>query len=270
MKKKHVAIKSNPSLKTFFLYAFVVFSVIFVSLSVKAFYVINQSKFDGKNITISVSKNNTVVAILGFDVDNKAISVLSLDKSNISHDLTGEKLGVIADAKISSSINLPLENIDSLLTKSLFKTDGVKTDLTYYDSLRLLLFVKSISENSVKAQQIVLPSNEGKIDEIITNNFSDKLISDESLNVQIVNSTTISGLGKRLERIILNKGGNVVAITSARKPEHESKIYYYGNKSYTAIKIGKLLEFPVEESTERSVGDVVVVIGGDYGNSPAF
>ena len=51
--KKNKNNKKDRSLKTLFIYSFIVCLVILFSLCIKAILVINQSKFDGKNLSIS-------------------------------------------------------------------------------------------------------------------------------------------------------------------------------------------------------------------------
>ncbi len=264
MTKKSTTIKADTSLKTFFLYAFIVILIILVSLSIKAFLVIKQNRFDGKKINISVSKNNQVKAIVGIDDTKKTISILKIndyikDKTSIS-----ESIGLFTDANIESTSDLSVKKIDSLFIKSAFKLDGVKTNLTIFDSLWLFLLSKNVSSNSIKEHELNISKPERGVDDKIIDLFSDKNILEESLSVQIVNATNELGLGRKFERIIVNMGGNVVSITSARVKQPKSKIMYFGDSSYTVQKLENILNFKSEKVEDKSVGDIVIIIGEDY------
>jgi len=270
MKNKKKVYKEGGSLKTLFLYTLIVFFVILISLSIKAVFIIRQSKFNSNNIAITISQNNNVVAILGFNSANDSISLLKIKNGKISSSSVGRGLGLLADAKIESQLNLSEENTQTILTKAAFRTDSTKTDLTIFDILRLIFLSKSTTSIARKVQEIKLPMQDYDINKTVSGLFSDTTISSENISTEIVNATDEPGLGKRLERAFSNIGGNVIAISTSRDIQARSKIQYYGHRTYTLERLKNLLKFPVEKKENESIANIVIIIGEDSKSASAF
>lgn len=267
--KKTSSNKDNGSLKTFFLYALVVLFIILVSLSVKAIFLIKQSKFDGKNITVALLQDKKIVGVVGFNTAKNSMSYLKI-KNNSSESLPKEKLGIIPDAKIKSSTDLAKEDIETVFSKAMLPANSIQTDLTIFDKIRLIMHAKSVQAKDRHEDEITHRDGEREIDKKISDLFTDDIISSENLSIQILNSTNVSGLGRHLERIIANKGGNVVAVSSYRSPKVKSKIQFFGNNSYTLEKFKKMLNLPGEKKLNKSIADVTIIIGEDYKNTKIY
>jgi hypothetical protein len=100
--------------------------------------------------------------------------------------------------------------------------------------------------------------------------FKDNTIITENLNIQIINTTDIPGLGKQLERVIVNQGGNVISVTNSREPVKKSKIQYIGEKNYTVGKFTSLFDLSAEKIENKSIADLIIIIGEDYKKIKAF
>jgi hypothetical protein len=100
--------------------------------------------------------------------------------------------------------------------------------------------------------------------------FSDDLVATENMSIQIVNAAGTSGIAQRLERVLLLKGANVVAVTTAVKKEQRSKIKYFGQESYTLGKVSKLLGYQLEELPKETIANIVIVIGEDSKNTTLY
>src|ERR1700751_1284867 len=101
MKKKAAAKPQSNSLSTFFLYAGLVIFFIVISLSIKTFFVIKQSKFDGTHeFTIAVAKHGRVEEIIGFNPEAKSVSVMEFAGKSVGISSLGEQLGISPDAKV--------------------------------------------------------------------------------------------------------------------------------------------------------------------------
>lgn len=277
MKKKSVK-NENRSLATFFVYAYIVLLVISISLGVKSFFVFRQSKFDGKSVVISVSQNKKSVAVMGINLSDSSVQedgvkssvVLKTKNKNISSKSVGRELGVFTDASIDSPNDLSNETIDSILTKALLKSDLIKTDLTIFDLTRLIFLSKAVAGNNQKVDQITSRTEEPEIDSKVSKLFVDRSIVSENLSIQIINATSVSGLGKRLERVILNKGGNIIAVSTQGDVRQKSVIREFKENSYTSEKLNKYLKIPIEKQEENSLADIVIIIGEDMQNTSVF
>lgn len=262
--------KGDKSLKTFFLYAFLVFAIIIISLSIKAFFVLRQSRFDGRSINIAISKNNKITAIFGYNAASNSTSILRIKNGNISVSEVGKKMGIIVDAKIDSEKDLTNESIDTILVKAGLKIGGVKSELTIIDAARIILATKGARDSDKKVSEIKYPFSEYEIDKIINDLFKNYEIATDNTSIEITNSTDEPGLGKRLERSLVNIGANVVSVSTSRETSKISKIKYYGSSNYTAQKLKKLLKYSVEKTNSKSVADIIIIIGEDSQNTPVF
>ncbi len=260
--KKQSSSNDYKSLKAFFLYVLTVFFVVFIALSVRLFFIYRQSKFDGHNIAIAITTNKKLVSVLGMDSQKKFVSILEIKKGDVHVNDISETLGIVPESVIDSEKNISKESVDSILSTILSQTDGAKTNLTIVDKIRLLILAKRISD--VQREEISLPEDDVYINKAVIKLFSDNNIISENQSIQIINATDIPGLGQKLERIILNKGGNVISVTSLREKKQNSMIQFYGDRNYTVRKLGKILKIPTEQMSDKSMGEIAIIIGGDY------
>ena len=200
----------------------------------------------------------------------KSSVVLKTKNKNISSKSVGRELGVFTDASIDSPNDLSNETIDSILTKALLKSDLIKTDLTIFDLTRLIFLSKAVAGNNQKVDQITSRTEEPEIDSKVSKLFVDRSIVSENLSIQIINTTSVSGLGKRLERVILNKGGNIIAVSTQGDVRQKSVIKEFKENSYTSEKLNKYLKIPIEKQEENSLADIVIIIGEDMQNTSVF
>lgn len=269
MKKKKVN-KKERGLKTLFLYTFVVGFIIFLSLGIKAVFVLKQSKFDGHNLNLAIAQKNKIVGILGFNHDQNSISLLKIRNSDIHASSLGKDLGIIQDANIDSDHDVSSSDITSILTKAAFKTDSIKTDLTIFDIVRLFIFSKNVSDNDKQVKEIDASTDVFDENKVINKLFKNDNIVSDNLSIEIINATEKSGLGNRLERALSNIGAQVVSISTAHEKKNNSVIKYFGHSSYTVSKLKDLLKLPVERLKDKSVADVVIIIGEDMKNTSVF
>ena len=268
--KKKIEKKDNRSLKTFFLYTFAVFFVILISLSIKAFFILRQSKFDGNHFNLAVSQNNRVVAILGFNPNKNSISLLKMKNSKMSVSSLGQNLGILVDGKISSKSDLSNESTESIFEKTAFRNNSIKTDLTIFDVARLFLFTKNVRDKDRQIEEIRQAMSEHDSDKIISDLFKDAEISRENITIEIINATSELGLGKRLERCLNNAGANVVSVSTPRVSETVSRIQYVGAQTYTVEKLKKVLKFPTEKINKKTIAKIVIIIGENGKNPTSF
>lgn len=264
MKKKNSGIHENKSLKTFFIYTIIVFLIVIVALSVRLFFIFGQSKFDGHSIDVAINYNGQVVSIMGIDLEKKSISIIEINKKGVSVDNLAAVIGIIPEANIDAESNISNQPADSILTKILLKADGTKSDLTIIDKLRLLFFAKTAANIHQQRADLDPAGATAYIDKLIIKFFTDTSIVSENNSIQIINATDISGLGQGLERVIVNKGGNVISVTSSRDKKRKSIIRYDGDYNYTVRKLERILKIPSEKTESKSIGEIVIIIGKDY------
>jgi len=246
---------------TFLLYTVLVFFVIIVSLSVKAIFIIQKNKFDGNNLNLAISQNDNIVDILGFNSIKKSISILKIEKSKLDEASVGQELGIIPDAKIESNIDISGESTVSILKRAALMDSSIKTNLTIFDIVQLIILTKSASGKDIQVNEITLPVQDYQIDKINSNLFKNDTLISENVSIQVINATGKPGLGQRLGRILTNIGANVVSISTSNTTQHQSKIQYFGSTSYTVEKLKKLLDYPVERVDKETIANITIIIG---------
>ncbi len=262
----------SKSLKTFFIYSIVVIFFILLSLSVRGFYLLQQSRFDGKNqMIIAFGKDEIVSESVTFIPTERAVSVVRLEGENVSFSNLGEKIGVIPTAVVNTKGNITLDSdISDTMQALLFNYYTVKTNLTIFDVTRLFFVSREHTLSDREIMGMTVSADSEKNNKFVTNLFTDDTIFSENVSIQVVNANGESGMGKRLERVITNLGGNVVSISTSRKPEKKSKIQYFGQETYTLTTLKKILGFSVEKLESEAIADIIVTIGEDQKNSPSF
>lgn len=131
-------------------------------------------------------------------------------------------------------------------------------------------FARSVSDTNVSFEKIQLPLDDHALDTILSRIFTDSIIEEENQDIEIINSTEVSGLANRLARLITNMGGNVVSITTSKNPSNTSKILVSNKKKYTSERLHAILGFGVEEGQTQAIADVIIVIGKDKLSSLPF
>ncbi len=251
MKKKSAEPQDSKSLKTFFLYSALVCILIFVALAIKAFFIIKASTFDGTHqFIIAVVNKDQVKEVIAFQPDPPSFARVAIN-GVLSQDALGSTLGVIPDAYIIKSND----------TSFLDNPSGRTKNMTIVDMLRLVIISKQAAPQNKTQKEIKLPMEPIVSDRAISSVFKDEAVASENVSVQIINATQTPGIGKRLERVITNMGGNVVAISTAYRKETNSTIRYYGEKTYTLEKLGRIIGFPIEKLDQEAIADIVITIG---------
>lgn len=262
----------NKSLKTFFVYSVIVIFFILLSLSVRGFYLLERSRFDGSNqILIAFGKDETVSEIAAFIPSEHAVTVMTLEGEKVSFSNLGEKLGVIPTAVVRTKGNIPLDtDISDTMQALLMHYYTVKTNLTIFDVFRLFFVSRQPALSNQEIKEMTVSTDNEKNNKFVSHLFTDEKIFSENVSIQVVNASGESGMGKRLERVINNLGGNVVSIATSRNPEKSSKIQYFGQETYTLSTLKKLLGFHAERLEKEGIADIIITVGEDQKNAESF
>lgn len=268
MKRKKVNVKKNNTKIAVFFVIFVCL-VILTSFILKATYVVQQSRFDGDSrFTISIS-NNKKLQILSFSPNTNSISIIKL-AGEIENLNIRQLLAIPIDGFVQADF-LDINKGAAALMSSIFWDFGnVKTNLTIIDILRLTLFFSTVSSKNVITLDISTSLTTVDIDKIIGEFLSDEKIEKEDLSIEIINATSVTGLGARLARLITNTGGKVVQVSSENVSRQKSMILYNGDITYTVKKLSKVLGFKLVQMNRQSIGDITIIIGEDSKNPESF
>lgn len=270
-KKKNV---SNHNLKTAFIFFTLVFFLIFISGIFKIVTLIGQSKYDGVHrFTIAISYANSakpLSEIISFAPDAYTISVLRIPINIKDKKETSKLVAIPIDGFVSvSNQNKQKEtkqDVDYKMQSILLNYRDIKTDLTIIDVFRIWFFSKTLSSNSVAVKDITDISNAMIKDKTLSTLFNDYTFSQEKNSIEIINAADISGLGNRVARALTNMGGNVISVSTSDKTTETSQILYFGDKTYTVEKLGKVLGLSTFKTEKQGISDVTIILGKDSVN----
>jgi hypothetical protein len=237
-----------------------VFGLIFLSFLVKIFFFIKDTKFDGKHqFNIEVLSNNSI-QFISLSPPTRSISILSTDlKGNVLKN----NLEVPIDGVLLTSTQVNKDNLSEVFFRSIFTFGHNFRKMNYVDVLRIFLFSKTVLLSSIYQRELLSTFNDQQKSTLVSLTFTDPTIYQENKSIQIINSTQTYGLGNKLAKMITNIGGNVILVTSMLEGSKPSQIIYFGDKSYTADRLSKILNYPLIKTDKKSIADVIIIIGED-------
>ena len=268
MRKKKVRVEKHNAKIAIIFFVFVV-SIVFASLIFKAVLILRQSNFDGNHrFTISVS-NQKKLTIISFSPSTNSISVLKLDGEIKNLDVN-RFLEIPIDGFVKASSLETNRDVATLLSNIIFDYKDIKTNLTIADIFRLFLVSKTTPLNDVTTSHISSSLESAYVDKIVAQLFNDAEIEKENQTVEIVNATSVTGLGARLARLITNMGGKVVQVSTENKQQKNSLILYNGRRTYTVEKLNKVLGFKTTQIGKQSIADITIVLGEGSQKATSF
>ncbi len=265
-RKKVKTQKHNTKIAVFFV--IFVCLIILGSVILKAVHLVSQGNFDGSNrFTISISSNKNF-KILSFSPNTRSISVLKLD-GKIKNLNVNKFLGIPIDGFVKAGFLETDRDVASLMSNIVFGYRRIETNLTIVDVLRLFLVSKTTSLNDISTVVVSSTLESARIDEIVAKLFNDSEIEKEDQTIEIVNATSVIGLGARLGRLITNMGGKVVQVSTGNL-QRNSLILYNGRETYTLRRLSKLLGFKITQENKQSIANIKIVLGEDSKNPSLF
>jgi hypothetical protein len=264
MKKKEMTL-SNAKIAIVF-FVFLSF-IVGISLILKFTIILKNGKFDSSRSFIFSVTNGKNIEVISLSPNLKSITTFKF-KDNVSSTEAGRLLEIPIDGTVASgSLDLN-QKIKSLSLEAIVNCNKLKTNLTILDFLRIALFVRSIPESAINTK-VVGTGGLGQ-DKILDNLINDPLIEKDHQTIQVVNGTSISGLGNRLAKLITNIGGNVILVMTDNNQKKKSVITYIDKKTYTIERLQKILGYEVVKDLDNAMSDVTIIIGEDKVGSNPF
>lgn len=257
MRKKRNEEKSK-NLHLGFYFCVLVFFIITVSIVFKVFETIKNSKFDGDNfftVAVIADKNAQLISVSPKDNSLKKLTIIGVG----SVDALREQ-GIPFDSAATAREGFKA-GPKSYFMKVLLHRDGIKSNLTILDIVRLAFFASKADSKNIDEESVSL-NNDDAIRQLEATWFHDPQMIKDDLNIEITNASEVSGLGNNAAKGITNMGGNVVLVNSSKEPENKSVIYYK-EESYTVEKLSKMLGIDKEKKDASSISDIVIIIGKD-------
>lgn len=269
--KDDQVVSTKSSTRTLILFCVVVTAVILFSLGIKIFLMVKNSKFEGSGgfIVLVQQADHKKAVFYGFDPTGGTFSQLTVTGSqplaNLNQTLSLPSDGELKKNTIHDAQEFPFE----FSSASLYMQKQAK-DISFIDAFRLWLFSKTVRDTMKRSDRLKLPANQETIDSIVDDVFIDSRLEKDKQTITITNGTTVSGLGGKLERVISRIGGNVISVTTSHSLLKESKIIYFGERTYTVDRLSQILPFPVEGREGNSVSDILIEIGENTKKTELF
>ena len=255
--KRSKKTEKKSNLRLGFYFGFLVLFIIIVSLLFKTFDLIKKSKYDGQNsFTVVVLTNNKAEILT---VSPKEGTLKKLEIENAAGTKKLREIGIPYEGIVTAPSG-ESPDIKSYFRKILFDSNFKERNLTIIDLLKLSWFASSVPTDKIK--EVSIKNDGSDLTHDFAYWFADPEILKENINIQVTNSTEVSGLGNKLAKPIVGIGGNVVLVNTSQDLSEKS-IIYYKDESYTLRKISKLLEIPVEKKEMNTISDIVIIIGKD-------
>jgi len=259
--------KNGNNLKLAGLFVVIVLGLIVFSGLFKFLLIVGESRFDGSHNFIIGFVGKDKIQVVSFSPQNRTVSILDVESkynNNIAKTLEIPIDGIITFQDPDKN------NISSALLKSALSLGAPLKNITILDAFRLFLFYKTIPQNNIYERQLLSSLNNAQKSTVISLSLTDTSVYQENQAIQIINASDIGGLGSRLAALITNIGGNVVLVSTSDKTAQNSKIVYFGKESYTVKKMSSYLGISPEDSDQRGVADVIIIIGKDKADGLNF
>lgn len=252
------------------IFALCVLFLIGASLIFKFVGIVRDSSFDGEHrFTVFLSDSAGNSAYLSVDPAQNTSTKLSI-KNRVHKDEVIASLPVAVDGVVVVSGEIDQSApLTELLQAMLIKRNNVRKNVTGIDLLRMYLFAKKTPPESREEEELFYSA--ATLNDIsYADYFFDRAFSDEDKTIAIENASLKSGVGSRLEELLLVLGGNVISVETASVASSSSSIVYYDNPSYTTKKLGKLLGYKLDPTDRLGIADISIIIGEDGFNNLVF
>ena len=243
--------KESQTIGMGILFIILIIFLVVISVSFKVFNLIQESKFDGKtNYNLLYGVGNKW-EVLSLSPSNQSIEILDME-GNSSQLVT---LGIPYDMYLGMSEQVTPDNIKSQITPLL-----ISLHTNPFDFFKIVTFVNSVNPGSI--QEVSINLSDPQNPKTVSGIFSNTNISNENLNIEVLNATGQSGVGSYFAKMLTNIGGNVILVSTQNNISKSSEIITLDSNSQTAEKISKILGVKIIKQ-KPDLSDIKLVIGED-------
>ncbi len=247
-------VKKSENLGLGIIFMLVIALIFLLSVVFKALDLYQKSEFNNDANFNLLLKSDSGAKYLSFSPKNQTINIVDIKggQSDVRN------LEIPTDATLNTNQEVTKTNIDSSVSSFVFKKG-----LNPFDSIKLLLFTKSVPSDSVH-ESLVNTRDNLENDKKLVRIFSDPQIVSEKLTIQILNSSGVNGAGAKAAKLITNIGGNVILVTTTETETPGSSVTAT-RQSLTFKKIKNLLRGWGKVDPGMNLSDIKIIIGRDGG-----
>lgn len=253
------------------IFLFVVFLVFLIAVVIRTVFAIQKASFTQNSFNVLITCTNSY--LVGIDRKAKRLSIA--DFGNIREQLVGKskfQIGVLLHIPVNAQLvykkgstcpnadkdYLTFDNTYKLLTNSAITYKKINR----FDLFKLYFIARGFPEDSKKFKSIDL--NLADLDIQLTDMFQDKRAREKALTIEIVNATSINGLGSKVSQMLQNGGYNVIGIRSESGSGANSSIAIGTNvNKKDASPLVAALDLPVVYNDSLTVSDMRIYLEPD-------
>lgn len=155
-----------------------------------------------------------------------------------------------------------------------------KTDLSFFDRLRIILFLTPLRADKIKLIDLAkitspliladgskaLGLEKNELDSNLAGIFLESKLQGENLRTEVINTTGVTGLGNRATRLLTNIGLSVVNVESNNLPIAGCQIHASPKtlNSLTVARIAKIYSCSISKKSVPGRTDITVMLGQNY------
>lgn len=246
--------------------------LIFVSaIAIRTVFAIQKASFTSNYFNVLLTCKNSY--LIGIDKNSKRLSVE--DVGNIREQLIGKnkfQIGVLLHIPVNAQLVYKKGSICPIVDQDFLSFDHIyqlaaNPEVTYksinrYDLLKLYFAAKSIPEDSRISRVISIDSAD--LDNQMTELFQDSKVHERASTIEIINATSINGLGQQVSQMLQNGGYNVISVKSESSTDANSSISIGNNVSRKeAASLMSALDLPIVQNDSLSVSDLRINLEPD-------
>lgn len=257
MRGKPATVKNTHTqkgLRLAVLFCFLVIGIIVFSVGLRAALAVKGSSFGDFRYNILVNSTEPEIISIAKNDEDEKIEVLEANKEDM------ENISAPINSVIDSKDRLTQENFKTKLIQLLFKA---QSNIPILDKLKIAIFIFRTDSDEINFISSPIDAHE------LSSILRDRTLSQETVPIQVINASGVSGLGNRLANTITAAGGSVVLVTSQDKAVRKS-IIKYKNSSQTFKYLSSYLGFSAEKTQLSEVADVIIILGEDSALTKKF
>ncbi len=227
-------------------------------VGVKADYSFNDLFVEGKSKYNIDHLESSMISSVGYPMDGYIVL------TNGQNLVDPEKLEKLIDNFYSIGFFFNLKASKDYLDKNL------KTNISLNNANDLVWFAKNLTPDRINFIDLRASKDpEGYLDTQSVGNklgllLSDPLVAKEGAAVEIVNASSVEGVGNIFKLVIANLGGNVLN-TAKAEGEGETEVITKNKNSQLAKKLSEITAVKIKIVKDSELNtDIKLIIGDDY------
>lgn len=256
--------KKSTTKYLLYFFTFVLFCIV-IAVGIRFVVLIRNSTFNASSFSVLINTQNPFALVLNKESKTLAIIYLKPQKNSFKTELyysipidgvTKDKGSITPDDFLSVKTL-----IFSFLRPGMFSYEKMNS-IDVFKFINASLGVPQEQRKTYSLQISKTDEISGMSSSEMFDVLKDTAMVNEAISIEVVNATSVDGLGGRVAQLINNSGGNVVSVTS--DDNTSGSLISSQNTSQTVARLSHLLQIPIILKPAASTADIVVILGEDF------